>query len=341
MRLTARGIVPALAGALGGTLVVALGAPSAGAQGPGPMLLDSTAVQPPIVIRIVPENLRPVGDIAAPDDRTVGDPFWATVRTTGPAGAYLLPQSLIDAYRPHAELAVLDSDRRDGQLRLRLALFRPGDVVLPTVNARVALNGGDTILVPVTSDTVRVASVLAPGDTLLADIKPLWRPGGVPAWVWALAAAALAIAIAAWAWRRRRHPAPAAGGGAALDPYDTARRALEAFSEDPPTSGRRTEAAAEIGDTLRSYLADGWGVPARERTTLELLPSLPPRGAAERPSLAALLSSADLAKFARVAPEPGVVPRLAERGLTTLDRLEALRLGGEEATLPAVREAAS
>ena len=308
------------------------------AQAPDPLLLD----QPRIAIRVVPENPRPVGDTATPTERTVGDRFWATIQTSGPPGSYLLPQSLIDAYGAHPELAVLDSDRRDGQLRLELAVFRPGDVVLPTVRARVATPDGDTLLVPVTSDTIRVASVLAPGDTLLADIKPLWRPRGVPTWIWGLAAALLALVIAVWLWRRYRARQTAAPEpiGAVADPYETARRTLEGYAVDPPTSSQRRVAAAAIGDALRDYLAEGWGVPARERTTLELLPSLPARGSVERPSLAAILVTADLAKFARVAPEPGVVPRLAERALGTLDRLEVRRSRDEE-TAPELREAAS
>lgn len=295
---------------------------------PAQVLLDSTASQPTVVIRIVPENLRPVGGAEpAVSERTVGDPFWVTVRTAGPPGHSLLPQSLIDAYRPHPEVAVLDSDRRDGQLRLKMALFRPGAVVLPTVGARVVTGRGDTLTVPVTSDTIRVTSVLAPGDTLLADIKPLWRERGVPAWVWWLAAAlALLMVLVVWRWwRKRRRRAPVAAEPRPADAYQAARDAIEQHRIDPPTPARRTAAAAAIADALRGYLADGWGITARERTTLEVLAVLPGRALPQRPALAVLLSTVDLAKFARVAPEPGAVPELARRALTVLDGLDAER----------------
>ena len=149
-------------------------------------------------IRMVPDA-RPPGSVPL----TVGDPFWITVRTSGPPGHYLLPQSIVDGFGARPEVAVLASERRDGQLRLRMAYFRPGDLVLPAIEARVTNGMGDTLDVPVVSDTLRVASVLTPGDTLLADIKPLWRTAGIPWWIWVVAAA-LALAILALWWRRRR-----------------------------------------------------------------------------------------------------------------------------------------
>ncbi len=290
-------------------------------------------------IRIVPDA-RPPG--AAP--LTVGDPVWVTVRTSGPAGHYLLPQSILDGFATRPEVAVLASERRDGQLRLEMALFRPGDLVLPEIEARVTNGMRDTLDVPVVSDTIRVASVLTPGDTLLADIKPIWRTPGLPWWVW-LVAALLAAAIVVLWWRRRRrrrHERPSVGP--ALDPYEEARRRIEALAGEPADPAGRVAAAAGIGDALRDYLADGWGVTARERTTLELLSSLPERLRAERTGLLSVLSAVDLAKFARLAPDPGEVPGLAGRALTTLERLEGLRrepvleAGGEPE--PA-REAAS
>ncbi|MGH7542741.1 MAG: hypothetical protein ACREK7_02280 [Gemmatimonadota bacterium] len=290
-------------------------------------------------IRVVPDA-RPPG--AAP--LTVGDPVWVTVRTSGPAGHYLLPQSLLDGFATRPEVAVLASERRDGQLRLEMALFRPGDLVLPEIEARVTNGMGDTLDVPVVSDTIRVASVLTPGDTLLADIKPIWRTPGLPWWIWLVAALVAAAIVVLW-WRRRRrrrHERPSVGP--ALDPYEEARRRIEALAGEPADPAGRVAAAAGIGDALRDYLADGWGVTARERTTLELLSSLPERLRAERTGLLSVLSAVDLAKFARLAPDPGEVPALAGRALATLERLEGLRrepvleAGGE---LEPARQAAS
>ena len=93
-----------------------------------PLLMERSyraALQPGILLPEAPDPLPP----GAPQP-TVGDSLWATVRAFGPRGTYLLPASVVAAYAPRPELAVVGTERRDGQLRLRLALFRPGDVVL-------------------------------------------------------------------------------------------------------------------------------------------------------------------------------------------------------------------
>ena len=297
------------------------------------LLAAGTAPSPAagqVAVQVVPDPV-PVGD-----SLTVGDPLWTTVVTRGPAGWGLLPASLVDAYGEHDELAVLDTERRDGRLRLKIGLFRPGDRTLPEVDAKIVTGRGDTIAVPVVSDTIPVASVLAPGDTLLADIKPLWREEGIGAWVWAVVAAAALLALLAWLWRRRRGVEPA-GAREPVDPYEAARERLEALREgDPPTSERRIAAARSVGEAVRGYLADGWGLPARERTTFELLAAPPAGVRKERAALGSVFSVVDRAKYARLAPATGEVPELAGRALQCLERLEGRRRGtkaGEEGAM--------
>jgi hypothetical protein len=303
--------------------LAALALPRAlGAQEPvaPPPDREPLAAPVPVTLRTVPDPVE-----AGAAEPTVGDPLWATVRAYGPSGTYLLPESVIAAYGARPEVAVLGSERRDGQLRLRFAVFRPGAVVLPTVDARVATAAGETLAVPVVSDTFRIASVLAPGDTLLADIKPLWPSPGIPTWVWiALLAAAALLAAGLWWWWRRRRPLGDAGVESG-DPYEEARQRLEALAVDPPTPVGRIAAAGEIGDALREYLARAWGAPALERTTLEILGSLPAPLVPERAALGSLLSEVDLAKFARLAPTAGRVPAVADRAIAWLDGAESAR----------------
>jgi LPXTG-motif cell wall-anchored protein len=112
----------------------------------------------------------------------------------------------------------------------------------------VATAAGETLAVPVVSDTFRIASVLAPGDTLLADIKPLWPSPGIPTWVWVALIVAVALLAAGlwWLWRRRRRSLDAGAGVESGDPYTEARRRLEALVIDPPTPAGRIAAAGEI-----------------------------------------------------------------------------------------------
>jgi len=317
-------------------LLLAAGALPAGAQEASGDGAPSAGEESSVRVHLVPET-RVVarGPIPEPGPNnvdgpwpTVGDRFWVTVRTSGPSGYGLLPGSLIRALDERPEVAVTGSERRDGRLRLELASFRPGDAPLPEVRAAVVSSTGDTVRVPVTSDTVRVASVLAPGDTVLADIKPLWAERGWPAWLgWAAAAALLAALLVAWWWQRRKRKAPAAVARRRRDAYAVARERIEELRDESDTAGRRIRAAAGIGDALRVYLSEAWGVAAPEMTTLELLGNLPERAASGRPALGSVLRRADLAKFARVAPERGDVPSLGGRALEVLDALESSRSG--------------
>jgi len=323
---------------LGGAalFLAVVGAVPAGAQEASGGGSPPAVEEGPVRVHLVPETrvlARGPAPEPGPDNvegpwPTVGDRFWVTVRTSGPSGYGLLPGSLIRALDERPEVAVTGSERRDGLLRLELASFRPGDAPLPEVRAAVVSAAGDTVRVPVTSDTVRVASVLAPADTVLADIKPLWVDRGWPAWLrWAAAAAALAALLLAWWWQRRRREEPAAVVRRRRDAYTVARERIEELKDEPDSVEGRIRAAAGIGDALRVYLSEGWGVAAPEMTTLELLGSLPERAASGRPALGSVLRRADLAKFARVAPERGDVPSLGGRALEVLDALESSRSG--------------
>lgn len=303
---------------------------SAGA--PGPALAQDFASPPMETVSTVRVHLVPVPRTVGSPDPTVGDPTWVTVVTRGPAGWSLLPGSLEKIYDGHPEAAVLDTDRRDGRVRLKLAVFRPGDVVLPEGRARVLTASGDTLMVPVTADTLRVASVLTPGDTLLAEIKPLWVERGVPPWVWILLAALAALALAALALRRRRRAPVHVRSVATSDPYGDARVRIIALGAEPGTPARAMAAAAGIADALRGYLADGWGIGARERTTFETLSLLPEAPDVPRGAVGSVLGAADLAKFAKVAPSAGEVAQMSERALEALDRMETARRGRLAAT---------
>ena len=62
-----------------------------------------------------------------------------------------------------------------------------------------------------------------------------------------------------------------------------------------------------VTDALRDYLVAAEGIPARERTSGELLTALPPHLAAAelRRGCAGVLTQADLVKFARRRPDRG------------------------------------
>jgi hypothetical protein len=154
--------------------------------------------------------------------------------------------------------------------------------------------------------SIVIAPVIPAGNPTLRDIREPapspWR--GLP---WLLLAP---VAVLLWLFARRktraRTPIPApAVVTEPPDPYRVALARLAAIEgEGWAVRGevdRHYEASADV---LREYLESAEEVPARERTTTELLWALPPRlmeGGLRRLA-AQVLGEADLVKFARRRP---------------------------------------
>jgi hypothetical protein len=162
----------------------------------------------------------------------------------------------------------------------------------------------------------------------LRDIKePVEAPGPDPL---ELLLGLTALATAGWlAWRaRRRAPAPASASPAIAatppaappEPYEIALdrlAAIEAERWDARDVARHYEAVA---DALRDYLEAAEALPARERTTAEVLWSLPPRLSAGllRRQYESLFDEADLVKFARRRPDAAAAAAFLGRARTLL-----------------------
>jgi hypothetical protein len=198
--------------------------------------------------------------------------------------------------------------------RAVIALYRPGVLDLPAFGVPwVQVVTGHRGIVATAPATVEIVPVLPAGNPTLRDIRepePPRGPGPLPL----AAAGALGAAALAWLLVRRRPRVPRAPVAAApvepvaaRGPWEEALARLEHLASERP-EGREAIAAwyAAGADTLRAYLESAEGLPARERTTSELLWALPPRlseGGLRR-RLQDLLWRADLVKFARARPGP-------------------------------------
>ena len=126
---------------------------------------------------------------------------------------------------------------------------------------------------------------LAAGNPPLRDIREPDSPRGF-GFVWALLGAAVAAGIAWLATRlldggaAGRRPSPRAAPAPPPqppDPYDAALARLEEIEREGWVArGDVARHYEPVADVLRDYLEAAEGVPARERTTTELLWSLPP-----------------------------------------------------------------
>jgi hypothetical protein len=197
--------------------------------------------------------------------------------------------------------------------RAVIALYRTGVLDLPAFGVPwVQVVTGHRGIVKTGPATVEIVPVLAAGNPTLRDIREPEPPRGPGPLALAALGAAGAVAVAGLLLRRRprARAAPTAAGTApeaavARGPWDEALGRLEQLAAERP-EGREALAAwyAAVTDVLREYLEAAEGLPARERTSSELLWALPPRlgeGGLRR-RLQETLWRADLVKFARARP---------------------------------------
>jgi len=225
--------------------------------------------------------------------------------------------------------------------RAMIALYRPGVREIPSFAVPwVQIVTGHRGVVTTAPATVEIVPVLAPGNPTLRDIRepePRRGPG-----LLLIAAGAAGGALAAWLvvrWRRHpARPAPAPSPEAApapppATPYDRAIARLGELEASPPVEGGELAPYYEgVADVLRGYLEAAEGLPARERTTSELLWALPPRlgEAGLRRRLQDILGEADLVKFARARPGPAEALVWAREARSVLERWHAAAAPEEE-----------
>ena len=218
----------------------------------------------------------------------------------------------------------------------RIVFYRPGRRAAPVFGLPFMRSVKGLTRGLLTSDSafVEIDPVAPPGNPSLRDIKPIVRQSGPdPLLVTGVLAAALAAAVT-WLVRRRRGrraaaPAPPERPIAPvteLTPYAAAVARLEQIRAGPwPGPGNVDGYYEAVADTLRRYLDEAHGVPALKRTTAELIGALPlplgDDGLAQR--CAAVLSEADLVKFAREPRDARAGEALAGEARALLDAWHA------------------
>jgi hypothetical protein len=222
-----------------------------------------------------------------------------------------------------------------------IAFYRPGKRALPVFGIPwVQIVTGHRGVVTHDPAEIEVASVLPAGNPPLRDIREPDSPRGFGV-LWALLATAAAAAIAGLATGRRakrRAPEPEPVALPPLpppppDPYAAALVRLDAIeAERWAARGDVAQHYEAVADALRHYLEEADGLPARERTTTELLWSLPPRLAEGglRRRVQEVLGDADLVKFAKLRPRPDEAASYTTRARDLLGRWHRAARAGEE-----------
>lgn len=255
----------------------------------------------------------------------VGEPV--TVRIEARMGASARPMermprvvdTLPDGVRVVSEDSLTPSGTGAYVARMRFTFFRPGEASVPAL--AIAFRTSDA-LPPDTFRSrplpIQVVASLPPGYQAMRDIKDLQSlsPNSRDVrWLVILAAFALGVVLYLASVR--------GGGGLAVrsDPSAASLKRAPAEASGPyanalallreiegarwPSNGQVTRHYVRVTDVLRRYLEDEHHVRATDRTTPEVVWSLPTALSADgqREECHALLEEADLVKFARVEPD--------------------------------------
>jgi len=204
---------------------------------------------------------------------------------------------------------------RDFVGRATLAFYRTGPQPVPVFSLPFMRSVKGITHGHVDSDTltIEVVPVLAAGNPTLRDIREA-EPSSIPRVL--VVAIAAGVLLLAFLLRRRRRarlvpaaaPTPEREPEAVPlppDPYEVALARLQEIEREGwSTRGEVDRHYDLVTDALRGYLEEAEGIPARERTTMELRWSLPPRllEAGLRRHYGAVFDEADLVKFARRRP---------------------------------------
>ncbi|PEN08465.1 hypothetical protein CRI93_04965 [Longimonas halophila] len=204
--------------------------------------------------------------------------------------------------------------------------FALDEAEVPALPAWV-VTGEDTTIAGSDAFTIPVPSVL-PADTTTA-MQPLMPLAPFPytgsQWLAASALVLALLALALWGYMRyrRRGEAEAANDEAATI-YEATCTTLSTLA--PPEANAEAKIFyTALTQALRAYLAKRLGIPARERTSAEVVHALEqhpqvPQKAAGR--IQAVLELADLAKFADTSPDTAANRTALQETKQAVDAIE-------------------
>jgi hypothetical protein len=225
----------------------------------------------------------------------------------------------------------------------RIAFYRPGRQAVPLFGLPFmrAVKGVGRATLLSDSAFVEIMPLLPAGNPPLKDIREL-EPSPPTSFIPLIAGSLLAAALlAAYVRRRKRRsslPNPSVAAPevpvAVPSPYTVALEQLNRIERERwPAHGEVARHYEATVDTLRGYLEGAEDLPARERTTGEVLWSLPPHLTADglRNRAAELLDEADLVKFARYQPSPAEAAEFLAQCRSLLGEWHTARSIGEVA----------
>ncbi|MDD2228904.1 MAG: hypothetical protein PHY48_05800 [Candidatus Cloacimonetes bacterium] len=241
-------------------------------------------------------------ELAGADSLNVGTPFTFIIHSSYTIKEVPIPDTL-------ESFTIIQSQKTkdDKTWQLTIVPLKTGALSFPRLQVQ-----------PVDSDVesgftdafrVYVLSVLAEGDTLLRDIKPLERYPWQPSlWLYILLAL-LGLGLAIYLFIKRQKPKPPQPMIAAIPvpkqipAWEVALASLETLlAENLLESGEVLKFHFRISDILRAFLVGTYHFPALEMTVSEIVTHINKRHISHKDEIRSFLAFCDMVKFAKAEP---------------------------------------
>jgi hypothetical protein len=252
----------------------------------------------------------------------VGDPVDLTLSVTHPADMQVIIPQLEKTWGPYEvwnQSQATTVDNGDGtattQQIITVTLFDLGTFETPALSLTISDAAGQVTEKTVAPISLTVNSILAEGDTQLADIRPqvgMEVPFPWPVMITGLVVLAVAIAGAWWLVHRLHKNGTLGRTVDNRPPFQVAYDELDRIDGmGLPEKGQFKAHYTLVTDVLRQYIEKQFGVHAFDRTTYELKQSLqtstlPPDNALSSDNVRHFVdffTDSDLVKFAKLTPD--------------------------------------
>ena len=254
----------------------------------------------------------------------IGDHVGLKLQFNGPAGIQVIWPSFNDTILGNIIIigrSKVDSsfskDRKSLTLtqELNLTCFDSGFYTIPQVSFRYRLLPDTAIKTASTGLSLLMVHTVKVDTTNV--IKPIKGPLKVPItflevlpyMLIALAVIALVVVLIWYVKKRKKHePLIQIRQKVKLQPHEKALQDLEKLRiKKLWQEGHVKEYHSELTDILRTYIEEGFGIPAMESTTYEIVDKLRQNNALAKPvveKVDQILQKADMVKFAKLIPLP-------------------------------------
>ncbi len=237
------------------------------------------------------------------DSLSVGTPFTFRINAEYSIRRVSIPDSL----ESFAIVSSKQSEKSSREWEMRIVPLKTGALSFPRLQVQPTLPAYQAEYTD--GFRVNVLSVLAQGDTLLRDIKPMARyPLQAPFWLYLLLAG-LALALAIILFRKRKKKVSQAAKPETqpltkvLPPWQLALQELEALvAENLLEKAEVILYHFRLSQILRGFLEATQGFPALEMTTREVGSELQKMQLPEAGEIKRWLSYCDMVKFAKTIP---------------------------------------